>query len=35
MDFNAKLKQMQIMSQKNFSLLTLTRELVSSGAPFL
>lgn len=35
MDFNAKLKQIQMMSQKNLSLLLLTTELVSNGAlPF-
>lgn len=33
MDFNAKLKQIQMMSQKNLSLLT--TELVSNGSPFL
>lgn len=34
MDFNAKLKPVQIMSQKINSLFTLTTELVSDGSPF-
>lgn len=35
MDFDAELKQIQIISQKNFSLLTLTTELFSYGSSFL
>lgn len=35
MDFDAKLKQIQITSQENFGCLTLTTELISYGSPFL
>jgi len=35
MDFDAKLKHIQIMFQKNFGLLTLTTKWVNYGSPFL
>jgi hypothetical protein len=35
MDFDAQLKQMEIMSQKNFGCLTFTTGLLRHGSPFL
>ena len=34
MDFDAKLKQIQTVSQKNFGCLTLTTEFISLALPF-